>query len=113
IKFQITSVDGGPNKLLRHGVYSLSIKLNEIVVKYIKEPLEKKYNMYRGHGVSDVILLIHSLNKPGRDDELENGIKENFLEIRAISKKSSFKSVYIVFDVSEEVVPVFTYHQQK
>ncbi len=107
LKFQITSVDGGPNKLIRHNTYSWSVKLDEIIPKYIIEPITKKYKMYRGYGVSDVILLIHSLNKPGRNNELENDINDNMTEIITISRQSGFNSIYIVFDVSEEVLPVY------
>lgn len=108
IKFQITSVDGGPNRLIRHNTYSWSVKLDEIIEKYIIEPITKKYTMYRGYGVSDVVLLIHSLNKPGRDNELEDDINKNMAEIVKIAKLSGFNSIYVVFDVSELVVPVFT-----
>ncbi|QQG52895.1 MAG: hypothetical protein HY931_01530 [Candidatus Falkowbacteria bacterium] len=107
IKFQVISVDGGPNKLIRHSTYSWSDKLDEIVGKYVVEPITKKYKCYMGRGVSDVILLIHSVNKPGRTNELESDILNNQKEIIEISKQSGFKSVFLVFDISEQVIPIY------
>ena len=107
IKFQVTSVDGGPNKLLRHEKYSYADKLDEIVDKYIIGPTKKKSEKYRGRGVSDVILLIHSINKPGRADELESDIKNRWKEIAKISKESGFKSIYLIFDMPEEALLIY------
>ena len=106
-KFQVTSVDGGPNKLIRHNKYEHKIKLTEIVDKYIIDPITKKYNTNFGYGVSDVILLIHSVIYPGRPGGLEADIQKRKKEITDISIKSGFKSIYLVFDMSGLTVPVY------
>lgn len=106
-KLQITSVDGGPNKLARHGRYEYGIKIDKLIDEYIIKPINNKFDLYRGHGVSDVILLIHTLNKPFRGNLLNKEIDSNRIRIKAAAEKSGFKSIYLVIDNQEEVILIY------
>lgn len=107
LKFQVTSFDGGPSKLLNNGRYEYSIKLDKIIEEYFTKPTDKKTSKYQAHGVEDVILLIHGIVKPGRSNMLEKDIKEQSSKINDMATKSGFKAIYFVFDMNDEVVLLY------
>lgn len=106
-KLQITSVDGGPNRLLRRGSYDFQIRADRLVDEYVFVPIDRKIECYRGYGVSDVILLIHVLNKPFGSDLFNREIISNSTRINEVAQKSGFKSIYFVIDNPEEVIKVY------
>ncbi|NCN07097.1 hypothetical protein GW933_00225 [Candidatus Falkowbacteria bacterium] len=106
-KFQITSVDGGPNKLLRHGQYEYQIKVDKLIEEYVLFPINKKYDAYKGGGVDDIILLIHVLRKPFRDNLFDLEIDKNIGIIKECALRSKFKSIYLVFDFKNEVIRIW------
>jgi len=107
LKFQITSFDGGPSKLLNNGKYEYGIELDKVIDEYFIKPTKKKIAKYRAHGVSDVILLIHGIVKPGRSDMLEKDIKKQSSKIKKIAVESGFESIYFIFDINDEVILVY------
>jgi hypothetical protein len=107
IKMQVTSYDGGPNKLHKNGEYSWSVSLNEVAKLYI-EPIFKKFKCYGGgSAIFDTVLLINLTKKIGLNDTFEKSIDLNREIILDISKKSGFKSIYLVFDFKGEILPIY------
>ncbi len=107
LKFQVVSVDGSPYKLLKNGTYEYSFSAIDTCRIYIEEPIVKKNLKYAGRGVDDVILLIHSLNKPLTDKIWDQIIQDNQSSIKDLAQKSGFKEICLCFDSKGEIIKLY------
>lgn len=105
INIQITSIDGAPNKLLRHKIYKgVATPLSESINQSIIIPVSKKFEMYRGYEVGNIFLLIHGIIK---HPLLTTEMIQSNQEVKDISEKSGFQKIFLVFLQPREVVLVF------
>lgn len=106
-KFQITCFDGGSNQLYKYKRYSFKHELDKMIDQFIIEPINKKFEKYKGVGVSDIILLLHYIQIPGTKEMFQKDIQYRKSEINNISIKSGFKSIYLVFDIDDSVIEIY------
>lgn len=97
-KFQVTTPDGEVQKLLKRKTFSSGSNYETALDINIIKPIEKKFNKYRGVGVSDTILLIHAIIMY---PFLEKLITENKRLVNKIVEESGFESVFFVPQVGD------------
>ena len=107
LKFQVISIDGGPDKLLKKGRYIWKLSLPEFFKIYIEDPIVKKTKKYGGKSVSGVILLIHALRMPGTKLIIERKIINNKDKLNELGETSGFNKIYLIFDFEGEVIDLY------
>ncbi|MCB9802928.1 hypothetical protein H6761_02840 [Candidatus Nomurabacteria bacterium] len=107
LKFQIVSVDGGPDKLMSKGEYEWSFLLTDFFRIYIKEPILKKTKKYAGQPGQDTILIIHALNMPATEEIITKTIEDNKNHINKLGNDSGFNKIFLIFDSKEKVFDLF------
>ena len=106
MQFQVTSVDGGPQKLNKYKKYNWRTQSDEAIKLFITDPVLKKNKLYRGKSVNNVILLIHAISCP-LINWLRPSTEEESIGIFDLLKNSGFKEIQIVDDMSNNVIELY------